>query len=409
MTRLEQHDSYLREFDARLLETRGPGGREWRLDRSAFYPTSGGQPHDTGTVSTGSVDWRVVDVRLERGVVWHSVEPEAAAAPVPPVGVALTGRIDWQRRFRHMQRHSAQHLLSQAFVRVGAGFGTRAVSLSSPDLTLDLSGEPDDGALAEAERLTNEVAAAALAIRAFEVDESELGRYALRRPPKVRGRVRIVEMGDWERAACGGTHLRSTAEALPVLLRGRERVRGDLVRVTFRAGLEAVALASETIGAASAAAVTLSSAVADLPGRVATLVAEAAAARRALAQAQQETAGLLADTLVGRRAGADPASRVIAEALPRERAALVTPLADALAERGVSAVIAAPDGDRAQVVVASGAGVDVRPALRAALEPLEGRGGGRPERAQGAGPRVDRLEAAVAAARRVLEAAAETG
>lgn len=397
MTRLERSDPYLQRFESVLMVARrDDAGAWWQLRESAFYATGGGQPHDEGTLRTAAgTTWRVIGVESdEDGTVWHRVEG-AGAAPEP--GTLLHGALDWERRWRHMQRHTAQHLVSQAFVRVDPAFGTRSVSLTSPDVTVDLAGEPDDAAVDQAVRLANEVARRPLEVRWFEVDEGELGAYPLRRPPKVFGRVRLVAMGDWELSACGGTHLRSTAEALPLLLLGRERIRGGLVRVTFRAGLEAVELAQATQAAASAAAQALSSGIDDLPERVVALAADAAAARRALGDARKQLAAERAAALT------TAPGALVAVTLTVDDAPLATDLADAVAALGATAVVAAPQGDKAFLVIASGAGVDVRPALRAGLEPLAGRGGGKPERAQGAGPRIEALVEAVAASRSVLE------
>lgn len=403
MSRLERDDAYLRDFEATLLAERAEAGaRWWRLDRSAFYATGGGQPHDEGTLRGADARWRVVDVESDADdALWHRVEGEA---PSPPPGAPLTGEIDWPRRWRHMQRHTAQHLLSQAFVRTSEAYGTRSVALSSADVTLDLAGDPDEAAVMAAVRLANEVAASALPIDAFEVDERDLGAYPLRRPPKVSGRVRLVRMGDWELSACGGTHLRSSAEALPILLLGRERIRGGLVRVTFRAGLEAIEQAHETWAVATRAARALTSGVPELAQRVEALIDEASALRRELAQTRQALARSRAALL-----GAAPGA-VLAVALSADEAALATDLADAVAAAGASAVVAAPQDGKAFVVVASGAGVDVRPALQAALAPLGGRGGGKPARAQGSGPELGRLPEALEAARaRLMDDAGAAG
>jgi alanyl-tRNA synthetase len=409
MRRLDQHDAYRTEFEAWLEGVESDAHATWwRLDASAFYPTSGGQLHDTGDLTATEGSWRVTDVTIRDGAVWHRVEAPDAGAGRPAervtVGAALRGRIDWPRRFRHMQRHTAQHLLSQAFLRLDEAYGTRSVGLSSPEATLDLAGEPGDDAIRAAEALVNEVASRALRVRAFEIDEEDLPRYPLRRPPTVRGRIRIVEIGDWERSACGGTHLRSTAEALPILVEGSERIRGGLTRVTFRAGLEAVGRASVTGRAARAAAARLSSGVDDLEERVALLQEEAAAARRLVAATRAD----LAETLAASLAAEAPPGACVAHRLAPERAGLETPLADALARRGLTAAIGAADRGEARLVLVSGAGRDVRPALRAALEAIGGRGGGRAERAQGAGPGVEHLDAALEAARMRLEAHPDT-
>src|SRR5690606_23799317 len=142
-------------------------------------------------------------------------------------------------------------MLSQAFLRVGAargaaeegepGYHTRSVSMRGPDCTLDLTGDPDEDALAAPEAEVDGAARRALPGVAVEVPEEKLGAYRLRRPPNVSGTVRLVAVGDYDLVACGGTHLRSSAEALPVKLLGLEKVRGGLTRVTFRAGAEALA------------------------------------------------------------------------------------------------------------------------------------------------------------------------
>lgn len=248
--RLDRLDSYLTRFEATVTGAEpGDGGTWVRLDRSAFYPTAGGQPHDTGVLAGR----RVLDVADRDGEVWHLLEPGDA----PRVGDTVVGEVDWERRYAHMQRHTAQHMLSQAFVRVGAsrgaeadgvpGYHTRAVSMRGPDCTVDLTGDPDEEALAAAEEEVNRAARRALPVMAFEVPEERLSAYSLRRPPKVKGLVRLVAVGDYDLVACGGTHLRSSAEALPVKVLGLERVRGGLTRVTFRAGAEAV---SDQIGRA---------------------------------------------------------------------------------------------------------------------------------------------------------------
>ena len=406
MTRLERDDAYLRTFTSELLHVReDDAGQWWRLRESCFYATGGGQPHDEGSLSLvdalgeEGASWRVADVEADEEGVWHRIEPLGAAyQPAPQPGTRLRGRLDWERRFQHMQRHTAQHLVSQAFVRLDRSFGTRSVALGSSEVTLDLAGDPDEAAVADAFALVNEVATQALPITVLEVDESELQDYPLRRPAKVSGRVRLVRMGDWELSACGGTHLRSTAEALPILALARERIRGGLTRITFRAGLEAVAHASATQASAAAAARTLSTGIPELPERVLALQAEATATRRAVAQVRLALAAARAAALAPTPGG------VVALTLSAEEAPLATDLADALAARGASAVVGAPQGEKGFLVATSGAGLDVRPALQAGLALLGGRGGGKPERAQGAGPERSALGAAVDAAAHVLDA-----
>jgi alanyl-tRNA synthetase len=404
MTRLDQLDAYTLEFDAPVVAVRsveGDGAQAWvRLAASAFYPTSGGQPHDLGRLD--GID--VLDVTAGDDGVWQRL---AAPPSAWPLGHVARGVVDGDRRGRHRQRHTAQHLLSQAFLRVDAAFTTQAVSLGSADLTVDVAGEPADAAVAQAERLATTVAYAAWPVATLEVDEADLRQYPLRRTPKVRGRVRLVAIGPtvrddpasaWELSACGGTHVRCTAEAAPIVVLRTERVRGGLVRVTFRAGLEAWEDHRLKHEVASRTAASLSTGVPELGSKVAALVEEAAGLRRALHEARAAWADARADALVGDAAAG---ALVVAELEGRE-ADLLTPLADALAARGATAALAAVREGRAELVLTSGAGVDVRPALAAGLSHLAGRGGGRPERAQGAGPATDGIAAALAAAHDAL-------
>ncbi len=396
--RLEQRDSYLRRFRSVVsdVETDDDGAVWIALEASAFYPTSGGQLHDTGSLDGARVD----DVVKRGGQVWHRL-----VGPAPEPGCEVEGVLDWERRYRHMQRHSAQHLLSQAFVRVSRAFETRSVSLRSADCTLDVAGDPADDDLVSAETLANTFAYANHPITAFEVGEDEIGDYSLRRPPKVRGRIRLVAMGDVEIAACGGTHLASTAEALPIKLFGSERVRGELRRITFRAGWEAVedygtkhALATELIHRFSAP-------VEELAGRVVRLQEELAEARAARAEVQRRHARALAERLLG-NANVRGGWKVVRGEVED---ALLEPVLEALIEHeSVAALLAARAGDpgdeRVRLAFAHGPGgdLDLRPVLQAALVQVDGRGGGRPERVQGAGTRSDGLGRALQAAWKTL-------
>lgn len=403
--RLDRLDSYLTRFEATVTGAEpGDGGTWVRLDRSAFYPTAGGQPHDTGVLAGR----RVLDVADRDGEVWHLLEPGDA----PRVGDTVVGEVDWERRYAHMQRHTAQHMLSQAFVRVGAsrgaeadavpGYHTRAVSMRGPDCTVDLTGDPDEEALAAAEEEVNRAARRALPVMAFEVPEERLSAYSLRRPPKVKGLVRLVAVGDYDLVACGGTHLRSSAEALPVKVLGLERVRGGLTRVTFRAGAEAVsdhalkhAVSKEISALLSAPPAEHAERVRALQGRVTELELEL---RRARAR---HASGLAAELLRAAGSSLPGGARLLTHALDAEDEPLLEPLVDRLQdEPGCVSLLAcrAGAGARLAFLAGPGAGVDVRPALSAALAVLGGRGGGRPDRAQGAAQDASGLDEALAAA-----------
>jgi alanyl-tRNA synthetase len=395
--RSDQIDAYRTTFAASVRAIREEDGASWvTLSDSLFYPTSGGQPHDVGTLRHAGGEGRVVDVEADGpDAVLHRVE---GAVPAP--GDAVEGAIDWDRRYRHMQRHSAQHLLSQAFLRVDPAFETRSVALTSADATIDLAGDPDDAAVAAAFDRARAWAYAALPIEAFEVDEAEVASYPLRRPPKVSGRIRLVRMGDVELSACGGTHLRSTAEMLPLLALGRQRIRGGLTRVTFRAGIEAGDRAARTVALADELARSFSARWEELPERVEALRDEVRAARAGEAAARAAWARLAVEGAAS--ADGDDGPVPVLRLVTDDPAALAA-LAEAAAEVRPAhvALLAARTDERATLLFQAGpeaGAVDVRPALQAALAEVEGRGGGAPDRAQGAGPRADRVDAALDAA-----------
>ncbi len=381
--RLDRYDSYLTRFHASISEVRkDPLGTWVRLDRSAFYPHAGGQPNDVGSLDFGGVRVGVVDVTAPADdEVWHLLEDWSMDNPSLRRGTPVTGAIDWPRRWRHMQRHSAQHVLSAALVKVSATFGTLAVSMRGPDCTIDVGGEFGQAHLAEVEAEVNQAARQNLPIDAFEVDESRLGDYALRRPAKVGGLVRLVAIGQYDIVACGGTHLRSTAEALPIKLLGYERVRAGNSRITFRAGVEALDDHDAKHDAVTRLSQLFSATVSELPERAERLQADLAAAKREAAAWRGRVAAGVAEEL-----GAVEGGPLVA-VLEGPDAALLTELMDACQRRdGSVALLGAVGAGRAQLafVAGPGAGVDVRPLLTEALAALGGRGGGRPDRAQGA-------------------------
>ena len=220
-TRLEQLNSYQTDFESTIIAIDNEG---WlALAESLFYPTSGGQLFDTGKLN----DLEVLEVEKREDAVWHKVASKSLK-----IGDSVKGTINWSRRYRHMQRHTAQHLLSQAFLRFNPAFETKSVSLSDT-CTIDFSGQPSLDNLEKAEHLVNQIVYKNLPIDSFEISEADIADYPLRRPPKVSGRIRIVQMGNWEVSACGGTHLKTTAEAAPIKLLRSERIREGLNKSVF--------------------------------------------------------------------------------------------------------------------------------------------------------------------------------
>lgn len=235
--RLYQLDSYATRFQARVERAwRDEKGHYAVLSQTLFYPESGGQPADTGVLKGPFGEVRVLHAYEEEKAFGDVVH--VLSAPIPE-GVEVEGEIDWKRRFRHMQRHTAQHLLSQALLRAG-GYHTVAVSLDSPLCTIDLEEEEvEEEKVRQAEALAAFAVYADYPVEAFWVREEELVHYPLRRPPKVQGEVRLVKIGDFDLAACGGTHLKTSAQAGPIKVVKWERYKGG-TRVYFLAGWEAL-------------------------------------------------------------------------------------------------------------------------------------------------------------------------
>ncbi|MDL2343212.1 alanine--tRNA ligase-related protein [Deinococcus sp. MIMF12] len=348
------------------------------LDATAFYPGGGGQNADAGLLRWDGGEARVTDTQKDRasGLIWHTLE-----GALPPVGTSVTGEVDAPRRWRQMARHSGEHLLAQAFFRLDPAFRVAAVGMRGPDCTLDLEGFPTGADAQAAEELLRDMLARHdLTLETRVVPEAEVPRYPLRRPPQVRGQVRLVMFRDeagvpFDVSACGGVHVPHAGMAAPVVVLRTERIRSGLTRVVFRAGEEAAGFLTGTYRDARALAQGFSVGVPDLPARVAALTAERDALKvEAAALRIRLAAALVAATPAGEVAGIplrtltldDPAllQGVLAATPPGEVGAAVT-----------------PDG-RCGI----GSGRSELPAgslLAGVLKVTGGQGGGRPDLAQG--------------------------
>jgi alanyl-tRNA synthetase len=252
--RLYYHDSCRTEFHARVIEAAGGGLRVY-LDRTAFYPTSGGQPHDTGTINGAPV----VEVIDEGDRILH-----VTAAPVA-AGEAEC-RIDWPRRFDHMQQHTGQHLLSAVLAEM-YGAGTVGFHLGAGSATIDVSSASLDAAqIAAAELRVNQLVFEDRPVSVtFEEASDDLG---LRKRSERTGTLRIISIEGVDRSACGGTHVRRTGEIGPVLLRKVEKAHGA-TRIEFLCGLRAVRRARADYDALAQIGRTFSAQLDETPALVA--------------------------------------------------------------------------------------------------------------------------------------------
>ena len=387
-----------RTFAATVTATRG---QNVALDQTLFYPEGGGQSCDAGTLLWESGGALVKDVQKSGNTLWHTLEGQP-----PTVGSEVTGTLDWGQRSRHSQRHTAEHLLAQAFWRVNAAFGVRSVGMRGPECTLDLAGQPGESHVQAAQALLSETLREGLNLETVMVPAGALDAYPLRRPPQVSGQVRVVlfrEPGGaiWEASACGGTHLPTGAQAAPVVVLKTERIKHDLTRVTFMAGEEAQERLSGVYAQAQALARGFSVGIDWLPERVTQLQDELKGAERRLTTAHRELASqALRQATWHRIPGGELALGQPADTLPDlpqlEQDELVPYVLELAAQRpDCVVVVLAPDGGCG--VASSLPDYPAHTLLRAWLAQSEGRGGGRPELARGATERPEDFRNAVLA------------
>jgi len=250
--RLYYQDSYLKEFQARVVDS-SPDGLRVYLDRTAFYPTSGGQPFDTGVLE----NIPVTDVVDEGDRVAHVVREMLQCEHVH-------GAVDWPRRFDHMQQHTGQHLLSAVLVEL---FEAPTVSfhLGAESSTIDIARILEPAQLRHAERRANEIAFENRPVTVTYRDSSEA--LDLRKPTERQGSVRIVSIQDLDRSACGGTHVRATGEIGAILIRRLDRIRGNQ-RIEFLCGMRAVNRARADYEALSSVARSFSAPLDETPALV---------------------------------------------------------------------------------------------------------------------------------------------
>jgi alanyl-tRNA synthetase len=362
------------------------------LDRTAFYPTSGGQPFDTGRLATANVLNTIDDG--ER--VLHVV-----SAPLN-VGQAVRGEIDWVRRFDHMQQHTGQHVLSAAFARL-LDNRTMSFHMGVESSTIDLAQEVAPADVERAVDEANRVVWEDRPVTIRFVSPAEAARLPLRKEPVREGPLRLIEINDFDLSACGGTHVARTGEIGSIAVTGAEKFRGG-TRVTFVCGGRALRALRGYRDAVSGSVRSLSVLPHQLPAAVERLQADNKQARKTIARLQVELAGheaarlLAASPLVGD-------VYLVVQVIDGWDAAGLKAIASAMTAQGHAASAIVSSSAPIAVVVARSAGVavDANAVLQQLLKRFGGRGGGKPELAQGAGLVGDPQEI-VAAARQLLGA-----
>jgi len=367
--RLYYSDSYLRAFRAQVVEVAADGLTVY-LDRTAFYPASGGQPADAGSIAGRAV----VDVVDEDERIAHRLGAPLAAG-------AADCAIDWERRFDHMQQHSGQHLLSAVFA---AGFALETVSfhLGAESATIDLEGPTvEPRTVVEAERRANAIV---FENRPLTVEfEDAAAVSGLRKASEREGTLRIVSIADLDRSACGGTHVRSTGEIGPILLRKLEKVR-DTTRVEFVCGGRAVRRARADFDALTAAAQLFSVSVDDLPAAAAAHLEAARSADKARRKLEIDLAAFQGRELYAATVPAPDGVRRHTRRLERGALDELRALAQSFTAASKAVFVAAlNDPPSVLLAVSADSGIDAGKLLKAALAEAGGRGGGNARIAQG--------------------------
>lgn len=368
--RLYHHDSFARAVTATVVAV---DGADVVLDRTVFYPEAGGQMADHGELGGA----RVVDVQADTaGVIRHRVD-----GAVPAVGDRVDGAIDWARRRQNMAQHTGQHILSAALVQA-ADAATVSARLGDTACTIDVDKDRiDEAAIARAEDLACSVIDDDVAIRAWFPAPDELAGLKLRREPKVDADVRVIAIGEFDLSPCGGTHCTRSAQVGPLRILGVERYKGG-TRVTFAAGPKARAELAARDAVLRTLATQFTCGPTDVPTAVDKLRRDLAAAEQSIKAGRERLAEALAPGLV---AGTGPASGPIVAVIPGADAELLRVLAPRLVDAGRDAVLAGATADGTAILVARAAGSSLNcgALVQAIAKAAGGRGGGRPDRAEG--------------------------
>jgi alanyl-tRNA synthetase len=375
-TRLYYDDSYLRTFTASVVGLDTLEGKPAVvLDRTAFYPTSGGQPYDTGRLGNAGV---LAVEESDTGTILHMVD-----APIAPGEVE--GSIDWERRFDHMQQHTGQHILSQAFVQA-ARAATLSFHLGPETSTIDIDmAQPAPESIQQAEELATRIVFEDRPVNVVTVDRAQLSSMGVRKESQRVGEIRVIDVEGFDRSPCGGTHVRRTGEIGIIAVLGWERYKGG-TRVEFVCGYRAFRALRKDHSTLKQLSRLFSAHPDEIPQLAEKLFQERAALARENARSAAQLLELEAGDLARNapRAGEYALVRQSFESRPFESLKL---LAQKIAALGRAVAILATRDGKAQIAVARSPDVpaDVGALVKELCARRGGKGGGRPELAQAGG------------------------
>ncbi|MGA9996118.1 MAG: DHHA1 domain-containing protein [Pyrinomonadaceae bacterium] len=396
--RLYYNDSHLMEFTARVVETteRVSGWAAVKLDRTAFYPTGGGQPSDTGTLNGA----RVVECidEEEKGVL-HIIQGRA-----PEVGASVTGHVDWPRRQDHIQQHTGQHILSQAFIKL-YGAETRAFRMMEHSSEIDVALEhPSDERVEHAIELANQIIWEDRPVQIRQVTAEEAARLPLRKESQREGELRLIEIEGFDLTPCGGTHAQRTGEVGIICARSWERAKG-LARIEFVAGCRALADYRTANKTARSVAAMFSAGRDDAPALVERLQEEHKQLLRRTRTLEEIAAQVEASEMVNAAEERSDGVKLIAQTFDGRDAESLKRLAQRIISHPKAiALLGSRDGEAARLVFArsTDASGDMSALMKEACALLDGRGGGKPDMAQGGGRNLEKLTNAIEAIKAVM-------
>jgi alanyl-tRNA synthetase len=389
--RLYYTDSFLHEFEAHVVSVRDAGGRlALTLDRSAFYPSSGGQNFDTGWLQlsgdANSKRIRVAEVMEDSatGDVLHILE----FVPINlHAGAAIRGTVDADRRIDHMQQHSGQHVLSAAFERLYT-FATASFHMGEELCTIDLATlKLTAEQVREAERLANQIIAEDRAVEIRFATAEEAQTMGVRKiPPAERDKLRLIDISGVDLNACGGTHVHSTGQIGAILLRKTEKVRQGM-RVEFVCGLRAVAVARHDFETLTESAALFSTHIYEVPAQIRKSQEDHKVTQKAQHHLLEEVAELQATRLL-QAAEVRQGQRLVVQYLADRDLVYLKMLAQKLTKSGQAMALLGCGGPHPALVFAQahGSNHDMRAVMKQVAQSYGIRGGGTRDMAQGTAP-----------------------
>ncbi len=394
--RLYYADSYATHFEATVTEqTTHEGKPALVLNQTYFYPTSGGQPHDTGIIN----GLPIIDVivRDEDAAILHVLD-----APAPSlVEQTVACEINWARRFDHMQQHTGQHILTQAFIQT-AEAKTVSFHLSTESVTIDLDANGlSDSQIETAEKLANEIIQADKTVTATIREMDDQDGVRMRKLPKhiVTDGLRVVEIEGFDTTACGGTHVARTGEIGLIKIIKLEK-HGDKTRLEFRCGGRALSDYGDKHQVISTLATEMNCRFPEVPENVAKLRAELKTAQTALKELREQLVEYEATKILSEAPRPNGYALITASFDGRDAGELKL-LASRLTAGGSAVVLMGTAGEKAQLIFARSADLpfNMGALLKEAAGKLGGRGGGQPTFAQGGGvaATVDQIKSVIEA------------